>query len=80
MACNKLLQDICEADLRKFLNINTNHSRHCRNIAMYVHVSTCMKIILFVRPGNIFSLPKYVVLVNPKYFVKTQSGRYLCQN
>lgn len=46
MAYNKLLQDICTADLGKYLKINRSYSRHGRNIPMYVHVSTCMKIVL----------------------------------
>lgn len=72
MAYNKLLQDICKADLRKCLKINTSYSRHSRHIFMYVHVSTRMKIVLFIRPGRIFVSQKSAVLVNPKYFVKTQ--------
>lgn len=80
MAYNQLLQDICRYDLRKYLKINTNYARYSRIISMYVPVSTCMKIFLFIRPGRIFVLPKYAVLVNSKCFLKTQSERYLCQS
>lgn len=53
---NKLLQITCKDDLRKYLKINTSYSRYSRNISMYVPVSACMKIVLFVRSGGIFVL------------------------